>query len=114
MNIDQNQTYKMLEEHFRKLRQPKCTRIIERLLPAGAVMFLFDHSKILRIDMLVEKRSKDDYVMIEIEENNQRVYVFQLLLDELRSRFAYSASGIFQNTFKDRHIADLMVKLKAL
>lgn len=114
MNTDQKQRYKMLEEHFRKLWKPKDTKIIERLLPADAVLFLFDHSRVLRIEILVEKRSKDDYVMIEIEENNQRVYVFQLLLDALRSRFGYGAGAVFLSSSQDRRITELMTKLKAL
>lgn len=114
MNSNQNPKHEMLENYFRKIQKPKRTLIIERLLPSNAVLFLFEHSRALRIEMLAEKRSKDDYVMIEIEENNQRVYVFQLLLDALRIRFISTGAALFLSGLQDRRISELMAKLKAL
>jgi hypothetical protein len=114
MKPNQNLTSEAVENFFRKLKQTKRKRIIECSLPTDAVLFLFEHTTALRIDMLVEKRSKDDYVIIEIEEDNQRVYLFQHLLDELRRRFSYDSGSILLAGFQNHRITNLIAKLKAL
>lgn len=114
MKTDLNSHYEMLERHFASLKKPKTKRVMECMLPADAVLFLYDHVNSLRIDMLVEKRGKEDYVIIQIDEDNKRVYLFQVFLDALRERFSLQGFAI---VFPDRYnqkIMSLLAKLKAM
>lgn len=113
MKSDLNARYEMLENYFRKLKQPKRKRVIECTLPSDAILYLFEHADALQIHLLVEKRDKEDYVVLDIEEDNKRVYIFQLLLDALRSRFAYGRDSISLKDVHDRKIANLLTRLKA-
>jgi len=113
MKSDQYNRYEKLEKHFGKLRQPKRNQIIECVLPGNAVVYLFERATALQIELLVEKRDKGDYVVIEIEEDNKRVYIFQLLLDALRNRFQKSITSIFLKEEQNREINDLFAMLTA-
>lgn len=113
MNTPLKSNFPLLEKHFEASKKPKDKRVIECMLPADAVLFLFDHVSSLRIDMLVEKRSKEDYVVIQIDEDNKRVYLFQVFLNALRERFSLQGlATIFPDRYNQK-IMGLLAKLKA-
>lgn len=100
------------EKHFGSSKKPEGKRVMEYMLPADAVLFLYDHLNSLGIEMLVEKRDLEDYVILEIEENNKRIYFFQLLVGTIRGRFT-PGSGPLRDIY-NRKITDLLIRLKSL
>lgn len=114
MKTNQTPRFDRLEQIFAQAKKPVPKITMECTLPSEAILFLYDRTSALKIDMLVEKRSKEDYAIIQIEQGNMREYVFRLLLDALRTRYTPSQGAIILRDRHDRKIAELVGKLKSL
>ena len=115
MNTDENSNMAAIRRFFSLSRRMNRRKLIERLLPSQAILFLFERKNELRIDIAVEKRSKEmDYVVIEIADNEQWAYLFELLLDNLTSRYGPSRYPLsFQRDIRSINSAcKELVKLK--
>src|SRR5574337_869331 len=68
-------------------RRSLSKRVFEIMLPSPAILFLYKIAASIRIEMMVEKREKDDYVLIEAEGDNKRLYLLELLFAELKTKY---------------------------
>lgn len=114
MKTNPTPRFNRLEQLFAQTQKPARKLTIECTLPSEAILFLHDNARALKIDMLVEKRSKEDYAIIQIEQGNMREYVFRLLLDALRRRFVFAQGSVFLQDNYTRKVNELVNKLKWL
>ena len=115
MNTDNNFSMEALKQFYSNIKRRNRKKLIERLLPSDAILFLFERKNELRIDIAVEKTAKEmDYVVIEIADHEQWAYLFELLLDKLISRYGPGRYPLsFQRDIRSINSAcKALVKLK--
>ena len=88
MSSDKSNYWQEAESVLPIIKTQSTMRIIDRILPSEAILYLFQKEKDLGIKIVIEKTSKgQDYVIIEHVDNDRWAYIFQLLLDKLCKRF---------------------------
>lgn len=113
MKPDEKNKWNQLSAFMKKWAVRERKRIIDFVLPPDGIMFLFQKEQELKIKLVVEKTdSHEDYVIAEVPDNENWIYLFQQLTDKLRKRFGknrfYSSSEI-----DDRAIAKVYEFLKS-
>lgn len=110
METSKKLIWEEMAESLRKYRKSLSKRVFEITLPSQAILFLYKHAQSLRLEMMVEKREKDDFVLIEAEGNNKRLYLLELLFSELKNK--HSRTNV--SDMYDRRIQEVLAELQTL
>lgn len=111
METSKKITWEEVVKSWDKRRRNLSKRIFEIMLPSSAILFLYRIARSIRIEMMVEKREKDDYVLVEAEGDNKRLYLLELLFAELKNKYS---SKVHLSDMYERRIQEILAELKLL
>lgn len=91
MNTTNKSGQQIIDDIKAKVAREKQTTLIECLLPTQAVVKLIPLAKQMGITILIEKKDKEDLVLLEVQRiNNMRIYLLQTLCGLLKEQFSRS------------------------
>jgi hypothetical protein len=112
--MNNEETMNKIRSYFSKPIAHSGKRLIDRFLPPDAILFLFEKEKELSIQLIVEKTKKDeDYVVIEIADNERWSYIFQQLLDKITKRYSRNRFYAYPR-YEDAAILTICTQLTSL